>query len=109
MGYNMKLDTVTMAVDIEEVGDHENRTVNFVVRDLGDTKIELSNSNVDDIKNFYDIIFEFIILEETLINFSIDSDRSNLYFDVARDIIEHLNNEIKQSEDNFVKLIELKK
>lgn len=109
MESSMVLDTVKMAVSIEEIeGEQDTRIVNFHVKDLGDIKIELSNSDVNDIKDFYDKVFEYIILEKKLIKFQLEHEKNNLFSEVANDIIEHLNNEITQSEQNFIKLIELK-
>ncbi|WP_077706545.1 hypothetical protein [Virgibacillus dokdonensis] len=104
---NIELETIVMIVEVEEFMDQENEVVNLMVEDLDKIKIELSNSDVNDIKCFYDKVFEYIISEERLIEFQLRYEKSNLFSEVASDIIEHLNDEIKQSEDNFKKIIRL--
>lgn len=106
---NIELETIIMPVEVEEFGDQENEVVNLIVKDLDTIKIELSNSDVNDIKCFYDKVFEYIISEKSLIEFQLRYEKSNLFFEVASDIIDHLNDEIKQSEDNFKQIIRLTK
>lgn len=104
---NIELETTTMIVDIEELEDQENEVVNFIVEDLDTLKINLSDSDVNDIKDFYDKVFEYIVSKKKLIEFQLGYEKSNLFSEVASDIIDHLNDEIKQSEDNFKKIIRL--
>ncbi|ALX47777.1 hypothetical protein [Lentibacillus amyloliquefaciens] len=106
--FDIELETVTMVVNIEEVEDQGNEVVNFfIVEDLDGIKINLSDSDVNDIKSFYDEVFEYIISEQKLVEFQLVYEKNNLFFEVASDIIEHLNDEIKQSKDNFKKIIRL--
>ncbi|MDQ0300539.1 hypothetical protein J2S78_003007 [Salibacterium salarium] len=104
---NMELGTVTMNVDVEELEDQRNEEVNFIVEDLDKIKISLSDENINDIKKFYDRVFEYIISEKKLIEFQLRCEKNNLYSEVASDIIDHLNNEIKQSQENFEQIISL--
>lgn len=106
MEFNEDLEEVIMNVEIEELDDEQgNKRVSFVVKDLDSIKVELSNSNVDDIKELFDKTFDYIILQKKLVVFNMKSEGSNLFIEVASDIVEHLNKEIKQSEENFQKLI----
>lgn len=106
MVYNLELDKVAMKVEIEELEDKkDDKTVNLVVNDLDKIKVELSNSKVTDIKDLFDKIFEYIISERKLIVFELDSINKSLFFEVANDLIEHLNHEIEQSKENFQKLV----
>ena len=104
---NIELETIIMSVGVEEFRDQENEVVNLIVEDLDTIKIELSDSDVNDIKSFYDKVFEYIISEKKLIEFQLKYEKSNLFFEVANDIIDHLNDEIKQSKDNFKEIIRL--
>lgn len=106
MESNVDLEEVVMNVEIEVLEDNQgNKSVSFVVKDLDSIRVELSNSNVDDIKELFDKTFDYIILQKKLIVFNMKSEGNNLFIEVASDVVEHLNNEIKQSEENFQELI----
>ncbi len=106
MESNADLEKVVMNVEIEELENElGNKVVNFVVKDLDTVRIELSNSEVDDIKELFDKIFDYVITQRLLITFELEGNESSLFFEVASDLVKHLNNEIEQSEENFQKLI----
>ncbi len=106
MEFSTELEKVDMEVKIEELTDDEGKKiVNFVVEDLDSAIIELSNSSVDEVKDFFDKIYEYIISKEQLIVFNLINTESNLFIEVATDLVERLNSEIEQSEENFVELI----
>lgn len=106
MESNLDLEEVVMDVEIEEIKDGQgDKIVSFVVEDLDSIKVELSNSKVEDIKELFDKIFDYIISERKLITFKLKSTGSNLFIEVAHDLVEHLNKEIEQSKENFQKLI----
>lgn len=107
MEFKIQLPVVTMNVNIEEQTEDESKTVYLVVEDLDSLKINLSDSNVEDIKELFDRVFEYILLNKKLIEFKLKYEKSNLFIEVANDIVEYLNGEIIQSEDNFIKIIEL--
>lgn len=70
--------------------------------------IILSDEPVNDLKAFFNDIFQYIIETKKMINFSlIEDEKTDLFYDVTKDIVAQLNSEIKQSEDNFSKIINL--
>ncbi|WP_203249068.1 hypothetical protein [Sporosarcina beigongshangi] len=109
MEFNMKLDKVVMEVKIEELKDEGGeKVVSLIVEDLDSAKIDLSNSSIDEVKDLFDKIYEYIISQEQLIVFDLINTESNLFIEVATDLVEHLNSEIEQSEVNFAELIHRK-
>lgn len=110
MESSAKLETISMDVKIERLPENEEtEIVNFVVADLDNVKVDLSESDVNDLECFFDKIFKYIISKKQLIKFRLVDKKSDLFFEVASDLVEHLNHEIKQSKDNFEKIIELEK
>jgi len=106
MESNIELKKFVMKTKVEEFeGEQGEKIVNFVIEDLDNSKIALSTSNVDDIKRTFDNIFEYIISEEKVIELELDCAKDNLFHEVAKDLVEHLNKEIEQSKENFEKLI----
>lgn len=110
MESSAKLETIIMGVKIERLPENgETEIVNFVVSELDNMKVNLSESDVNDLKHLFDKIFEYIISKRKLIEFQLVDEKSDLFFEVASDLVEHLNHEIIQSKDNFESLIELEK
>lgn len=109
MESRIELETVEIIAKVEqnenEFGEKE---IAFVLENLNETKVVLSNSDVNDIKYMFDEIFKFILTEEKFIQLKLDSSREDLFNEVAKDLVEHLNNEISQSKENFKKLISMK-
>ena len=85
-----------------------NDKVELVFNDLGDLSVNLSNSEVEDVKQLFDKVFDYIVLNEKLIQFTLEEEQETLFHEVAKDVIDQLNAEIKQSEENFEKIIVLK-
>ena len=85
-----------------------NDKVELVFNDLGDLSVNLSNSEVEDVKQLFDKVFDYIVLNEKLIQFTLVDEQEVLFHEVAKDVIDQLNAEIKQSEENFDKIIVLK-
>lgn len=85
-----------------------NDKVELVFNDLGNLSVNLSNSEVEDVKQLFDKVFDYIVLNEKLIQFTLEDEQETLFHEVAKDVIDQLNSEIKQSEENFDKIIVLK-
>ncbi|MGF0107487.1 hypothetical protein [Staphylococcus hominis] len=69
--------------------------------------INLSNENVEDIQHLFNTLFEFIVKNQKIPIFTLQDDSNDLFFEVAKDIIENLNREIQNSKNDFEKIIEL--
>lgn len=69
--------------------------------------INLSNENVEDIQHLFNALFEFIVKNQKIPIFTLQDDSNDLFFEVAKDIIENLNREIQNSKNDFEKIIEL--
>lgn len=109
MEFNTELDKVEMKVKVEEFEDERaGKVVNLTVEDLDSAKVDLSSSSVDEVKELFDNIYEYIISQEKLIVFDLINTENNLFVEVATDLVEHLNHEIEQSEENFSNLIRIK-
>ena len=53
-------------------------------------------------------IFEYIVENGKLIKFTLEPSEEELFQNVSRDLIEQVNAEIRDSEDNFNQILELK-
>ena len=74
-----------------------------------DCIINLEETQADDLKIFFDNIFEYIVKNGKLIKFTLEpSEEKELFQNVSRDLIEQVNAEIRDSEDNFNQSLELK-
>ncbi len=74
-----------------------------------DCIINLEETQADDLKIFFDNIFEYIVKNGKLIKFTLEpSEEKELFQNVSRDLIEQVNAEIRDSEDNFNQILELK-
>ncbi|MFC3417900.1 hypothetical protein ACFOLA_08930 [Salinicoccus hispanicus] len=110
MEFNTELDKVEMKIKIEEFkNERSEKVVNLIVEDLDSATVDLSNSSVDEVKELFDSIYEYIISNEKLIVFDLINTDNNLFVEVAKDLVEHLNHEIEQSEENFLQLIRIQK
>lgn len=69
--------------------------------------VNLTESDVTDIKALFDSIFAKIYESKAMLKFQLDDSRSDLYNQVAKDIIEYLEREIEQSQGNFEKIWQL--
>lgn len=70
--------------------------------------INLSEESIEDIKIFFNAIFDYIVSNEKLVRFKFeDSGSDDLYHRVSNDIVNQINSEISSSEDDLQKIIEL--
>lgn len=81
--------------------------VELVFNELDNLSVNLSDSGVEDVKQLFDKVFDYIIADEKLIQFTLEDNEEDLFHEVSKDIIVQLNAEIKQSEENFEKIIVL--
>ena len=81
--------------------------VELVFNELDNLSVNLSDSGVEDVKQLFDKVFDYIIADEKLIQFTLEDNDEDLFHEVSKDIIVQLNAEIKQSEENFEKIIVL--
>ncbi|MDE8042938.1 hypothetical protein PT156_05655 [Erysipelothrix rhusiopathiae] len=85
---------------------NENVTLEF--NDLNPSGIVLTEGGTTDINNFFNKLFDKIVSENTLFEFVLEkSDSKDLFYDISVDIVNQLNSEIKSSESNFERIIEL--
>lgn len=101
----MELMTLQFKVEREK----NNERVKFVIPDLENIAIDITNDSSEDIEKLFNMIFYEVINNEKLIEFQLDDTENDLFNEVASDIVIQLNNEIKKSESDFIKLIELDK
>ncbi|UBH13518.1 hypothetical protein [Macrococcus armenti] len=71
-----------------------------------DNKIILSSDEHEDLKRFFDDLFEFILTQKKVVKFEIIESEKTLYFKTANDIVIYLNREVEESIENFVKILE---
>lgn len=84
-----------------------NETVKFLIPDLENSSVNLTDSNTQDIENLFNLIFQEVIKRKKLIEFELDDSNNDLFNEVANDIVMQINSEIKNSESDFTKIIEL--
>lgn len=72
-------------------------------------EIILSDEATNDLKFFFNTIFDCIIAKQKIIEFELQDSKQDLFQEIAEDIIDQLNSEIKQSEDNFEEFLALMK
>ncbi|PHL20596.1 hypothetical protein [Enterococcus faecium] len=70
-------------------------------------EIILSDDTTNDLKNFFNSIFNYIINNKKIIEFQLDDGGTDIFKEVADDIITQLNAEMKLSENNFIEFLEL--
>lgn len=71
-----------------------------------DNKIILSSDEHEDLKRFFDDLFEFILTQKKVVKFEMIESEKTLYFKTANDIVNYLNREVEESIENFVKILE---
>ena len=84
-----------------------NETVNFLIPDLENISVNITDNNTQDIENLFNLIFQEIIQRQKLIEFELDDSNNDLFNEVAKDIVIQINSEIKNAESDFKKIIEL--
>ncbi len=94
-----------MNLQIERSQDGEK--VKFFIPDLDNIVINITDDNAEDIENLFSVIFTMIIESEQLIQFQVIDEKNDLFFEVAKDMILQLNSEIRKSEPDFERIIEL--
>lgn len=97
-------------LNVKIMGDRnntENPIVKLTFEKLDEAEIVLTDSKVDDIKDIFNKLFDYIMTNKELVELKLEDDQSDLYHEVATDIIQQLNSEIQQSSGNFEKLWQL--
>ena len=84
-----------------------NETVKFLIPDLENSSVNITDSNTQDIENLFNLIFQEIIQRQKLIEFELDDSNNDLFNEVANDIVIQINSEIKNAESDFKRIIEL--
>ncbi len=84
-----------------------NETVKFLIPDLENSSVNITDSSTQDIENLFNLIFQEVIKRKKLIEFELDDSNNDLFNEVANDIVIQINSEIKNAESDFKKIIEL--
>lgn len=87
--------------------DTENPMVKLIFEELDEAEIVLTDSKIDDIKDIFNKLFDYIMANKDLVELKLEDDQNDLYHEVAADIIQQLNSEISQSSGNFKRLWQL--
>lgn len=99
----------TVRMELKIYRSENNELVSFNIPKLNNVGINITNSDTSDIENLFNRIFEEIIGNNKLIEFELNDDSNDLFYEVAKEIVNQLNIEIKNSEDDFKRIIELNK
>lgn len=99
------MESTTMKIKISR--SENNEVVKFFIPKLKNISINITDSNTKDIEDLFNLIFSEVINNKKLIEFELDDTNSDLFNEVVRDIVIQLNNEIKNAESDFEKIIEL--
>lgn len=99
------MESITMKIKISR--SENNKVVKFFIPELKNISINITDSNTKDIEDLFNLIFSEVINNKKLIEFDLDDTNSDLFNEVVRDIVIQLNNEIKNAESDFEKIIEL--
>ena len=102
MEYKEIITTIT-----REEKDSGTEEIRIIFNDLEKFEINLSENNVEDLKKFFDIIFDYIVEEKKLIKFTLEDEKQDLYNEIVLDVLEQINNEISASKENFEKIFNL--
>jgi len=97
---NLEVEELKVKINRGDV-DKGDESVTLEFTDLK-TTVVLSDDSIQDIKNLFDKIFEYITEKKCLLEFVLDDATNDLFNHVSQDIIDQLNAEIKESEDDFV-------
>ena len=84
-----------------------NETVKFLIPDLENSSVNITDSNTEDIEILFNLTFQEVIKSKKLIEFELDDSNNDLFNEVANDIVMQINSEIKNAESDFEKIIEL--
>lgn len=99
------METIVMKFKVNR--NENNETVKFLIPDLENTSVNITDSNTQDIENLFNLIFQEVIKSKKLIEFELDDSNNDLFNEVANDIVIQINSEIKNAELDFKKIIEL--
>lgn len=99
------METIVMKFKVNR--NENNKTVKFLIPDLENTSVNITDSNTQDIENLFNLIFQEVIKSKKLIEFELDDSNNDLFNEVANDIVIQINSEIKNAESDFEKIIEL--
>ena len=97
-------------LNVKITGDRNNTEdpiVKLTFEELDKTEIVLTDSKIDDIKDIFNKLFDYIMANKDLVELKLEDDQNDLYHEVAADIIQQLNSEISQSSGNFKRLWQL--
>ena len=93
-------------IDVSIVREKDDVKVELILEEI-DSKVELTNTSTEDIKSLFDSVYEYIVSNKKMIQFFLNDSSQDLFYEVANDIIVQLNSEIKQSENDFIKIFKL--
>ena len=97
-------------LNVKITGDRNNTEdpiVKLTFEELDKTEIVLTDSKIDDIKDIFNKLFDYIMANKDLVELKLEDDQNDLYHEVSADIIQQLNSEISQSSGNFKRLWQL--
>lgn len=94
-------------VEIVRERINEEEKVKMIFLGFDSLEINYSDTGIEDLKRLFDEIFDYIIEKKELIEFVLKDNVKDLYYEVFLDIIDQINQEIKESEENFNKIFEL--
>lgn len=97
----IKVIKVTIERDKDEA---ESGKVKLKFVDLDNTQVDLTDSNIDDIKELFNAIFIYMVDNRQILKFEIDDSKNDLFFDVSKDIINQLNSEIAESKNDLERI-----
>lgn len=99
------MESVTMKFKVNR--SENNEIVKFLIPDLENSSVNITESNTEDIEKLFNLIFREVIKRKKLIKFKLDDSNNDLFNEVANDIVMQINSEIKNAEADFQKIIEL--
>lgn len=99
----------TIRMELKIYRSENNELVRFSIPQLNNVGINITDSETSDIENLFNSIFEEIISNNKLIEFELNDESNDLFYEVAKEIVNQLNIEIKNSEDDFQRIIDLNK
>lgn len=99
------MESIIMKFEVDR--SENNETVKFLIPDLENSSVNITDSNTQDIEKLFNLIFQEVIKRKKLIEFELDDSNNDLFNEVANDIVIQINSEIKNAESDFKKIIEL--
>ena len=99
------MESIIMKFEVDR--SENNETVKFLIPDLENSSVNITDSNTQDIENLFNLIFQEVIKRKKFIEFELDDSNNDLFNEVANDIVIQINSEIKNAESDLKKIIEL--